>query len=184
LIGMLLVTVTAPLGLLNGQVSPVQTPQRNTCLASIVNGSPRVNPGVQLGIARPESLPAASRQPLRVALYLENVGSAPVYVSPGLTELGGCVRLLARKSGSKDGPTVLFNLEHSYHGFDLDDLFKLLPGRMTRYTILVDYRPIATRGEIDIWAEYDGREMSRGDKRALAVFLRSPILTVPVRRTP
>jgi hypothetical protein len=173
LIGMLLVTVTAPLGLLNGQVSPVQTPQRNTCLASIVNGSPRVNPGVQLGIARPESLPAASRQPLRVALYLENVGSAPVYV-----------RLLARKSGSKDGPTVLFNLEHSYHGFDLDDLFKLLPGRMTRYTILVDYRPIATRGEIDIWAEYDGREMSRGDKRALAVFLRSPILTVPVRRTP
>jgi hypothetical protein len=131
--------------------------------------------GVVLTIALPDELIVDSVSMLSgIKLRLTNHTDRPSYVSPGIGQLEGHLRIRARRPGSKALPVVLHDKGFSGGGNDLQDLFRLLPNRTLELDLNVSY-PDATlagrEGLIEVWAEYDCRGMKKFGDEALATIL-------------
>jgi hypothetical protein len=139
--------------------------------------------GVVFSVALPDELIVDDANRFGIQLRLSNSTDQPLYVSPVIGQLEGHLKILARRQGATTLPAVLYDKKFTGGGRDLDDLFRLLPGRTLRLDLDVSYPEDAlTRapGLIEIWAEYDCTGMKRLGDRALAVSLASERAVAPV----
>ena len=120
-----------------------------------------------------------------VTLRLVNRGKEPVYVRPVIGELGGLLKLEARRAGSSERPSILYYYESMKPAFDIEDLFKLMPGRSLERRMELTYPKsphLPEEGWVEVWAEYDCRAMKEADERAFGALLKSEAVGVPVKR--
>lgn len=138
---------------------------------------------IVLSVGRIEQIRADQYSEFTVTLYLDNVGQEPVYLSPVPGELAGTLEILANPKGSRARPGRLYSRSRPYSGYAFEDLFKLMPGRRLRYSLVVRYRPpFVGEGTIELRARYDPREMAKGDPRAFAAPLEAEPVEIPVRK--
>ena len=138
---------------------------------------------VLLAVGRIEEIRADQASEITVTLYLHNAAQEPVYVSPVPGEIAGTLEILAMQKGSKARPVKLYSRSRPYRGYAFEDLFRLMPGRLQRYSLVLRYQPLfAGEGTIELWARYDPSEMAKGDPRAFAGPLISERIEIPVRR--
>jgi hypothetical protein len=122
-----------------------------------------------VGAADPLYIPRAY-QMFEVTLRLSNRTDEPVYVSPVIGEINGSLTVYARRAGTTERPLDIYGHDKRSNYGSLDDLFKLMPGRTLERPLQV-YYPTQfpqTDNQIEIWGEYDFREMKRVDPRAAA----------------
>jgi hypothetical protein len=109
-------------------------------------------------------------QMFEVTLRLSNRTEEPVYVSPVIGEINGSLSVYARRAGTSGRPIGIYGNDTRSNCHSFEDLFKLMPGRTLERPLQV-YYPTQfpqTDNQIEIWGEYDFREMKRVDPRAAA----------------
>jgi hypothetical protein len=130
-----------------------------------------------LGVSRPTFVTGKRCHEIVVTLFLENHGREAAYVSPVMGQMASTLKILARRSGTRDEPVLLYSSPGGRPGFfDLGDLFKLLPERALEFQLRLPYpveRLPAMDGHIEIWAEYDFRAMKSIQPDAAGAILKS-----------
>lgn len=138
---------------------------------------------VLLTVGRIEEIRADETSEITVTMFLHNVSHEPLYVSPVPGEIAGALEILATPEGSKARPVRLYSRSRPYSGYAFEDLFRLMPGRMQRYSLVVTYRPLFKgEGTIELWVKYDPSEMAKGNTQAFALPLESEHVEIPVRK--
>jgi hypothetical protein len=128
-------------------------------------------PGLEFFVGAADPLYVTQADPtFEVTLRLINRTNSPIYVSPVIGQINGSTRIYARQAGRAGRPELIYAHDIRSNCHDLNDLFKLMPGRTLEMSLRVDYPTQfpQTDNQIEIWGEYDFREMKRVDPRAAA----------------
>jgi hypothetical protein len=149
--------------------------QGHTAVTREPSEDPQEEHGVVLSIGVPDRvLVAPETRVFDITLRLENRTQEPIYVSPAIGQMGSTLEILARARHGSGLPTGLHHATRSA-AYGFEDLFELKPHRDLELEMTLPYPSEFPSGEteIEIWAEYDCREMKLIDPRAFGAVLKS-----------